>query len=63
MKTTHRGRLVITLIVTCLGTFMVLLDGSIVTLALPTIQSTLHAHLSDLQWTVDAYNPLFYPGG
>jgi len=44
-----------TLIVTCLGTFMVLLDGSIVTLALPTIQSTLHASLSDLQWTVDAY--------
>ena len=55
MKTTHRGRPVITLIVTCLGTFMVLLDGSIVTLALPTIQSTLHASLSDLQWTIDAY--------
>jgi EmrB/QacA subfamily drug resistance transporter len=55
MNTTNRGRPLMTLIVTCLGTFMVLLDGSIVALALPTIQSTLHAHLSDLQWTVDAY--------
>lgn len=34
---------------------MVFLDNSIVTLALPTIQTSLHAHLSDLQWTIDAY--------
>lgn len=55
MRTTHRARLLITLIVTCLGTFMVLLDGTIVVTALPTIQTNLHANLSDLQWTVDAY--------
>jgi DHA2 family methylenomycin A resistance protein-like MFS transporter len=45
-----------TLVVTCLGFFMVLLDVSIVTVALPTIQASLQASLSDLQWVVDAYN-------
>ena len=45
----------ITLVVTCLGSFMLLLDTSIVTLALPRIQVDLHASLADLQWTVDAY--------
>jgi EmrB/QacA subfamily drug resistance transporter len=55
MSTTHRGSQVITLVVTCLGLFMVFLDGSIVNVALPTIQANLHAQLSDLQWVVDAY--------
>ncbi len=44
-----------TLAVTCIGFFMVLLDASIVTVALPTIQTQLQAQLSDLQWVVDAY--------
>lgn len=44
-----------TLVVTCMGSFMILLDASIVTLALPAIQATLHASLADLQWTIDAY--------
>ena len=34
---------------------MVLLDASIVTVALPTIQRDLHAQLAGLQWVVDAY--------
>ncbi len=55
MSTTPRASKVITLVVTCLGFFMVLLDTSIVTVALPTIQVDLHTHLSDLQWVVDAY--------
>ena len=55
MNTTHRASKTITLVVTCLGFFMVLLDASIVTVALPTIQADLHANLSDLQWVVDAY--------
>jgi DHA2 family methylenomycin A resistance protein-like MFS transporter len=55
MSTTHRTSQVITLVVTCLGLFMVFLDGSIVNVALATIQSDLHAQLSDLQWVVDAY--------
>src|SRR5258708_8168596 len=55
MSTTHRASQVITLVVTCLGAFMILLDASIVTLALPRIQVDLHATLSDLQRTIDAY--------
>lgn len=55
MNATHRKSLVITLVVTCLGSFMILLDISIVTLALPRIQADLHTGLSDLQWTIDAY--------
>jgi EmrB/QacA subfamily drug resistance transporter len=55
MSTTHRTSQMITLLVTCLGLFMVFLDGSIVNVALPTIQADLHANLSDLQWVVDAY--------
>jgi len=55
MNATHRASQVITLVVTCLGSFMILLDASIVTLALPRIQADLHTGLSDLQWVVDAY--------
>src|SRR5216683_5828476 len=55
MKEVQRTRKVITLIVTCLGSFMILLDASIVVLALPKIQADLHTSLSDLQWVVDAY--------
>jgi EmrB/QacA subfamily drug resistance transporter len=39
----------------CLGTFMLLLDITIVTVALPDIQRALHSSFSDLQWIVDAY--------
>ena len=55
MSEVHRTSKVITLVVTCLGSFMILLDASIVTLALPRIQADLHTGLSDLQWVVDAY--------
>jgi EmrB/QacA subfamily drug resistance transporter len=44
-----------TLIVVCAATFMLLLDVTIVIVALPTIQSGLHASFSDLQWVIDAY--------
>jgi EmrB/QacA subfamily drug resistance transporter len=44
-----------TLIVVCAATFMLLLDITIVFVALPTIQSALHASFSDLQWVIDAY--------
>ena len=39
----------------CLGTFMLLLDITIVNVALPDIQRALHSSFSDLQWVVDAY--------
>jgi EmrB/QacA subfamily drug resistance transporter len=44
-----------TLILVCVATFMLLLDITIVNVALPDIQSDLGASLSSLQWVVDAY--------
>jgi EmrB/QacA subfamily drug resistance transporter len=44
-----------TLAAVCLGVFMLLLDITIVNVALPDIQRELHASLSDLQWVIDAY--------
>ena len=44
-----------TLIVVCVGTFMLLLDITIVNVALPKIASELHASFSDIQWVIDAY--------
>ncbi len=55
MSELPRSNRAITLAVTCLGSFMLLLDTSIVTLALPRIQMDLHTNLADLQWAVDAY--------
>jgi EmrB/QacA subfamily drug resistance transporter len=44
-----------TLVAVCLGTFMLLLDITIVNVALPDIQTALHSSFSGLQWIVDAY--------
>ncbi|MEU4547458.1 MFS transporter [Nonomuraea dietziae] len=44
-----------TLLVVCAATFMLLLDVTIVAVALPDIQHSLHASFSSLQWTTDAY--------
>jgi EmrB/QacA subfamily drug resistance transporter len=44
-----------TLIAVCTGVFMLLLDITIVNVALPDIQTELDASLSDLQWVIDAY--------
>jgi EmrB/QacA subfamily drug resistance transporter len=44
-----------TLIAVCTGVFMLLLDITIVNVALPDIQRDLDASLSDLQWVIDAY--------
>ncbi len=44
-----------TLIAVCIGTFMLLLDVTIVNVALPSMQRSLHASFTDLQWVVDAY--------
>ena len=45
-----------TLILVSVATFMLLLDVTIVNVALPDIQRSLHASLSSLQWVVDAYS-------
>ena len=44
-----------TLIVVCVGTFMLLLDITIVNVALPKIATDLKANFSDIQWVIDAY--------
>jgi EmrB/QacA subfamily drug resistance transporter len=44
-----------TLTAVCVATFMLLLDITIVNVALPEIQRDLDASLSSLQWVVDAY--------
>ena len=44
-----------TLIAVCTGVFMLLLDVTIVNVALPDIQHVFGASLSDLQWVIDAY--------
>jgi EmrB/QacA subfamily drug resistance transporter len=44
-----------TLVAVSAGTFMLLLDVTIVIVAQPAIQAGLHASFSDLQWTLDAY--------
>ena len=45
----------IALVVVCLAMFMNSLDGSIVNVALPAIQQSLHFSQSGLTWVVDAY--------
>src|ERR1700712_3338600 len=44
-----------TLVAVCTGVFILLLDITIVNVALPDIQTELNASLSDLQWVIDAY--------
>jgi EmrB/QacA subfamily drug resistance transporter len=44
-----------TLMTVCLGMLMLLLDITIVNVALPSIANDLGASFSDLQWTIDAY--------
>jgi EmrB/QacA subfamily drug resistance transporter len=45
-----------TLIAVCTAVFMLLLDITVVNVALPDIQRELHSSFSDLQWVVDAYS-------
>jgi EmrB/QacA subfamily drug resistance transporter len=43
------------LLIVCVAIFMLLLDITIVNVALPSIQRDLHTSFTDLQWVVDAY--------
>src|SRR5271167_2853789 len=49
----------ITLVVVCVAQFMVILDATIVNVALPSIQKGLHFSRADLQWVVNGYTLLF----
>jgi EmrB/QacA subfamily drug resistance transporter len=50
-----RRRRFLVLAICCASMIVVVMDISIVNVALPTIRSDLHASVSGLQWTVDAY--------
>ncbi len=43
------------LVAVCLGTFMLLVDVTIVTVALPDMARSLHTSFADLQWVMDVY--------
>jgi EmrB/QacA subfamily drug resistance transporter len=44
-----------TLLIVCVAIFMLLLDITIVNVALPSIEKELHTSFTDLQWVIDAY--------
>ena len=44
-----------TLAATILGSSMAFIDGTVVNVALPALQTALHATVSDIQWVVEAY--------
>jgi EmrB/QacA subfamily drug resistance transporter len=48
-----------TLAAMCFALFMVMLDNTVVNVALPSIQRDLHATVSGLEWTVNAYTLAF----
>jgi EmrB/QacA subfamily drug resistance transporter len=56
---TGRTRTIWTFIVTSVALFMAQLDNLVVTTALPAIRGNLHASLSSLEWTVNAYTLTF----
>lgn len=55
MPSRQRSYQISTLAIACLGLFLVLLDSTIVIIALPHIRGSLDASMSGLQWVVDAY--------
>ena len=56
---TARSRTIWTFVVTSVALFMAQLDNLVVTTALPAIRQHLHASLSSLEWTVNAYTLTF----
>src|SRR6476469_405583 len=48
-----------TLVVVCLAQFMVVVDATIVNVALPSIQKGLHFSSGDLQWVINSYTLMF----
>jgi EmrB/QacA subfamily drug resistance transporter len=47
------------LVIACMAQFMVVLDATVVNVALPSIQRGLHFSAADLQWVVNAYTLIF----
>src|SRR5437762_10224438 len=47
------------LVIACLAQFMVVLDATVVNIALPSIQRGLHFSATNLQWVVNGYTLIF----
>ena len=56
---TQRTQAIWTFAIVSIALFMTTLDNLVVTTALPTIQRDLHASVSELEWTVNAYTLTF----
>src|SRR6195256_1131249 len=56
---THKANMWWTFAITSAALFMVTLDNLVVTTAIPVIRRDLHAGLSGLEWTVNAYTLTF----
>src|SRR6201985_3036643 len=56
---THKRNIWWAFAITSTALFMVTLDNLVVTTALPVIRTDLHAGLSGLEWTVNAYTLTF----
>lgn len=54
-RTVSRSVMSLSLVAVCLGYFMVILDSTIVNVALPALRHDLGADISGLQWVVDSY--------
>src|SRR5256885_10732165 len=55
----HKSHRTWTVVIASLGAFMTALDTLVVTSALPVLRVDLGGTLSDLEWTVNAYNLSF----
>jgi EmrB/QacA subfamily drug resistance transporter len=55
MDQPSRSQRLLVLAICCTSLFMVGLDTTVVNVALPAIHGALHASVSGLQWTIDAY--------
>src|SRR5258706_484737 len=59
MTHTQKRSMIWTLAITSVALFMVSLDNLVVTTAIPVIRRDLHATISQLEWTVNAYTLTF----
>ena len=59
LRPTESNRRWWTLGAMCFALFMIMLDNTVVNVALPSIQRGLHASTSSLEWTVNAYTLTF----
>src|SRR5215213_6728073 len=59
MRLTDHNRKWWTLAAMCFALFMIMLDNTVVNVALPSIQDDLGASLSGLEWTINVYTLTF----